>query len=189
MPFRIRRGTFGAALFLLAVSGTLGGAGWYARSTGAGPAGADPSRDKAYAVMQGHIWVDLSQFASFADVQVVHSGLEVDLVGQPTDAIRAVVARDNPRYHGKPVPISYRVVRHTYQQLQVMSDRVRADLAYWGLRGIDLVSLGFDVKTNTVQVSLSHYSDAYRDAMLARYGGSDWVSVVPHDVPRTPSAQ
>jgi hypothetical protein len=201
MPFRIRRGTFGAAVFLLAVSGLIGGGTlWYSthsQPTGSG-ANADPaavagvssfldvnfSQDEAanYAAAQGRIWIDLPQFDSYAGAQIVRSGIEVDLVGPPTDAILAMVAREDPQYQGKPIPVSYRSVRHSQRQLQPIADRIEADQGYWQPRGSDLSSVGFDPNSDTVQVTMVHYTKANRDALLARYGGSEWVSVVPHDV-------
>lgn len=195
MPFRIRRGTFGAAVFLLAVSGSISGTLWYSEhspSTDSAAAvsaastpfpGVDFSQDQDanYAAAQGHIWIDLPQFASYAGAQIVKTGVEIDLVGPPTGAIRAVVAREGPQYQGKPIPVRYRSVRHSERQLQVVSDRIEADQGYWQQRGIDLNSWGIDLNTNTMQVTMAHYTKANRDALLARYGG-DWVSVVPHDV-------
>jgi hypothetical protein len=194
MPLRIRRGAFGAAVFLLAVSGSVGGTLWYSqdsRSThsagtsavvGAFP-GVDFQQGEAnYATSQGQIWTDLQLLPSYAGLQILRSGIEVDLVGPPTDAIRAMVAREGPRYQGKPIPFSYRSVRHSERQLQVIDDRIEADLGYWQQQGIQLTNFGIDLDSNTVQFTLAHYSKANRDALLARYGGSDWVSVLPHDV-------
>jgi len=96
MPLRIRRGAFGAAVLLLAVTGTIGGTLWYSghsRTTGSGVAdrsaaagittfpGFDFSRDQDanYAAAQGHIWIDLQQFDSYAGAQIVSTGIEVDL--------------------------------------------------------------------------------------------------------------
>jgi hypothetical protein len=69
-------------------------------------------------------------------------------------------------------------VRHTERELQAMLDRVEADQGYWKQQGIDPTSWVIDLNSNTVQVWLSHYAKAYRDAMVAHYG-SDWVSVTP----------
>jgi len=63
----------------------------------------------------------------------------------------------------------------------VISDRIEVDQGYWRQQGIEPNSWGIGINSNTVQVTLAHYTKAYRD-VLARYGGSDWLSVVPHDV-------
>jgi hypothetical protein len=198
MPLRIRRGAFGAAVLLLAVIGATGATLWYsehAQTTGAGVAdtsaaagvntfpGVDFSRDQDanYAAAQGHIWIDLQQFDSYAGAQIVSTGIEVDLVGPPTEAIRAVVARDDPQYQGKPISVRYRSVHHSQRQLQEISDRIEADLGYWRQQQIDLTSWGIDINSNTVQISMAHYTKAHQDALLVHYG-SDWVSVVPRDV-------
>ncbi len=202
MPFRIRRGTFGAAVFLLAISGLIGGtlaSSQHSQPTGSatntsqavvvGVSGfldVDFSRNEAAntAAAQGRIWTDLAQFDSYAGVQIVRSGIEVDLVGPPTDAILAVVASEDPQYQGRPIPVSYRAVRHSQRQLQPLVDRIEADTGYWQPRGINLSSLWFDPASNTVEVSMVHYTRANRDAVVARYGGSEWVSVSPHDEPQ-----
>ena len=192
MPFRIRRGTFGAAVFLLAVIGLISGTLWYSRSShsthsvapaaAAHAAGVDFSQqgDANLAAAQGNLWSDLPKFASYAGAQIVSYGIEVDLVGAPTAAILAVVARDDPQYQGKPVPVRYRAVRYSQQQLQALLDRVEADDKELRQQGIELNTWGIDINSNTGQVSMTHYTKAYQDVLLARYGSE--LSVVPHDV-------
>ncbi len=190
MPFRIRRGTFSAAVFLLAVIGLISGTLWYSRSShsthpvsSVAAADVDFSQqgDANLSAAQGDLWTDLPKFGSYAGAQIVSYGIEVDLVGAPTDAIRALVAREGPQYQGKPVPVRYRAVRHSQQQLQAVADRVEADDGYLRQQGIELNTWGIDIDSNTVQVSMAHYTKAYQDVLLARYG-SDWLSVVPHDL-------
>jgi hypothetical protein len=203
MPLRIRRGAFGAAVFLLAVTGSIGGTLWYSqhsRSTdsaaastsavvgaaGAAPAtGIDFSQDQAanYEASQlgQRLLADLPPLAGYAGLQIVRYGIEVDVVGAPSEAIRAAVARDGTQYQGKPIPVRYRSVRHTQQELQAVADRLEADQGYWQQQGIELTSWGVEIQSNTVQVTMAHYTKAFRDALLDRYGSS-LVSVVPKDV-------
>jgi hypothetical protein len=168
----------------------IGGTLWYSHSTStvatAGSAtGVDFSSDQAanYDASQlgQKLLADLPPLAGFAGLQIVRYGIEVDVVGAPSDAIRAVVARDDTQYQGSSIPVRYRTVRHSQQDLQALVDRVEADQAHWQQQGIELSSWGIDIDSNTVQISLAHDTKAYQDALLARYG-SDWVTVVPHDV-------
>src|SRR6185437_11852732 len=134
MPFRTARTTVGAVAFLLAVAGGLGATLWYSHahsissSAAIGPAGAGPatgvdfSQDQAanYEASQlgQKLLADLPPLAGYAGLQIVRYGIEVDVVGAPSEAIRAVVARDGTQYQGKPIPVRYRSVRHTQQELQ-----------------------------------------------------------------------
>jgi hypothetical protein len=202
MSFRTARATVGAVAFLLAVAGGLAATLWYSHahstssSAAIGPAGAGSAAatsaaaagidfsqqgDANLAAAQGNLWSDLPKFASYAGAAIVSSGIEVDLVGSPTDAIRAVVARDDPQYQGKPIPVRYRSVRHSQQELQAVADRLEADDEYWRQQGIELTSWGIEVQSNTVQVTMAHYTTAFRDTLLDRYG-SDRVSVVAKDI-------
>ncbi len=142
----------------------------------------DFSRDQAanYAAAQGPLSAHLEAFPNYAGDEIVSSGILVNLVGPPSAAIRAVVARDDPQYQGKPVPVRYRSVRHTLRELQALVGRIGADEPHWRSQGLELSSWGWDVGTNLVRITLVHYTKAYRNALLARYG-SDWVAVYPHD--------
>jgi hypothetical protein len=194
MPLRIRRGAFGAAVFLLAVTGSIGGTLWYSHSGSSSAASSsvagsatgvnfatDQAANYEAAQLGQKLLADLPALDGYAGLRIVRYGIEVDVVGAPSDAIRAAVARDDTQYQGKPIPIRYRSVRNSQQQLQAVADRLEADLGSWSQQGIELTSWGIDIDSNTVQVSLAHYTKAYRDALLAHYG-RDMVSVVPHDV-------
>jgi hypothetical protein len=197
MPLRIRRGAFGAAVFLLAVTGSVGATLWYLRSGSPSTAGSVGSSvagsatgvnfatDQAANYEAGQLGqkllADLPALDGYAGLQIVRYGIEVDVVGAPSDAIQAAVARDDSQYQGKPIPIRYRSVRNSQQRLQAVADRLGADQGAWRQQGIELTSWGIDINSNTVQVSLAHYTKDYRDVLLARYG-SDLLSVVPHDV-------
>jgi hypothetical protein len=176
----------GSAVFLLVVAGavytTLARSHSVSRSVAGSVAGVDFAHDQDanLAAAQGNLFADLEQFDSYAVAQIVSSGIEVDLVGPPTAAIRAVVARDDPQYRGKPIPISYRSVRHTRRELQALVDRIVTDADYWRQLGIRLTSWGYGAN-NLVEISLAHYTKASGDALVARYG-HDWVTVNPRDV-------
>ncbi|HET6208765.1 MAG TPA: hypothetical protein VFD94_00205 [Jatrophihabitans sp.] len=190
MPIRVRRALAiaASAAFLVAVAGTgyltLSGSNMSILSQADRPfPGVDFSRDQDanYAAAQGNLYTDLEQFDSYAVAQIVRSGIEVELVGPPTAAIRAVVARDDPLYQGKPIPVSYRSVRHTRRQLQALVERIGADDHYLQQQGIQLSTWGADPDSNLVKITVAHYTKAYRDALIARYG-REWVTVDPKDV-------
>lgn len=191
MAFLVRRtiGIAGAVLLLTAVTAGLYATLSHAKSTSASqaghpglPGGVDFSQegDANLAAAGGPLSTHLEAFASYAGNQIVSYGIEVDLVGPPTDAIRAVVLRDDPQYQGKPVPVRYRSVRHSWRELQALTDRIAADEADWQKQGIQLSSWGPEINSNTVRISLEHYTKAYRDALIGHYGNV--VSVDPHDV-------
>jgi hypothetical protein len=145
--------------------------------------GVDFSRDQDanYAAAQGNLSTDLERFASYASLKIVSYGIRVDLVGPPTAAIRAVVGQDDPQYQGKPIPVRYRSVRHTRRELQALVDRISADVNYWQQQGIEPSTWGAYPDSNLVEITLAHYTKAYRDALVARYG-REWVTVDPNDV-------
>ena len=199
MALRIRRSTVAAGAFLLAVVGLLAGTLWYSPSTSTSPAadalaGIDFSSDQAanYAASQlgQKLLTDLPPLAGYASLEIVSYGIEVDFVGPPSEAVRAVIAKDESQYQGKPIPVRYRSVRHSYLQLQAVVRQIEVDVEanYWQRQGIQLSSwgIGLDSKTgrynNTVQISLDHYTKAYRDALIARYG-SELITVIPQDEP------
>jgi hypothetical protein len=123
---------------------------------------------------------DLQPLPGYAGGQILSYGVEVDLVGSPSDAVRAVVARDAERYHGTVIPVRYRRVLHTEKELDALKDRIFADRDEWARQGIMLSAWGIDVDSNTVQIDISHYTDRYRDALIAQYG--NLITVTPRDV-------
>lgn len=189
MALQVRRsvGIAGALVFLVIVAGTVYATLSHSSSSHAGPTalpggGVDFSKegDANLAAAQGPLSTQLAAFASFAGDQIVSYGLEVDLVGPPTDAIRAVVLRYGPQYQGKPVPVRFRSVRHSLRELQALMSHIEADHGFWQQQGMQWSGLGPNVATNTVDIRLVHYTKDYGAALIARYG-SDWVTVDPHD--------
>lgn len=176
-------GITATVLLLLVVAGGIVETLSHSNSARAGgpanSAGVDFSRDADanFAAAQGLPGLDA--FASYAGYQIVSYGYEVDLVGPPTAAIRAVVDRNDPEYKGKPIPVRYRSVRHSLRELQALTKRITADDGHWQDQGIELSSWGPDIDSNTVQIRMTHYTKHYRDALIAHYG--DEVSVYPHD--------
>jgi len=179
----------GALVFLLAVAGmvylTLAHRGpvtaVHADQPRSGGVDFERDPDANYAAAQGLLSAHLAAFPSYAGDQVVSFGIEVERVGPPTDAIRAVVARDDPRYQGKPVPVRYRSVHHSLTELRTLTDRILASRNSLRQQGIELSFWGPEVDSNTVEIRLVHYPKAYRDVLVDRYG-SDWVTVFPHDM-------
>jgi hypothetical protein len=145
--------------------------------------GIDFSRDQAAngaaAELGAKLGADLPRFSSYAGLQIVRYGIEVDNVGTPSAEMRAAVDRDAQRYQGSEIPVRFRSVRYSEKELQAVMDRLTADVRSWAQRGIEFSSWGIDIVSNTVEIKLAHYSDAYRAALTARYG--DRVTVYPHD--------
>src|SRR6185312_32195 len=105
MPFRTARTTVGAVAFLLAVAGGLGATLWYSHahstssSAAAGSTGVDFSNDPdangAASDLAQKLLTDVQPLAGYAGLQIVRYGIEVDVVGAPSEAIQATVARDD----------------------------------------------------------------------------------------------
>lgn len=190
MALQVRRsaGIAGALVFLVAVAGTV-----YATLSHSSPlsvidarhpAGIDFSQDLdanlAAGNLSGQLALDMSRQPGYAGYRIVRYGIEVDVVGKPTAAERAIVVRDTPQYRGKDIPIRFRSVRHPLRELQALTERISADEPHWREQGIRLSTWGPDIISNTVQISMEHYTKAYRDALIGYYGNE--VSVDPHDV-------
>jgi len=201
-----RRTVLAAGTVLLVAAGTVGCAGspssssevaGTARAGGTSPAqagstatlgagGVDFSRDQEanYAASQlGQALLGrLPRFSGYAGLQIVSYGIEVDTVGSPDPQLRAVATStaQRYRYQGGEIEIRYRLVRYSERDLKAVSDRLSADAKELAAQGIELSSWGIDLTTNKVEIGLAHYTDGYRDTLLARYG--DRVTVTPHDV-------
>ena len=121
---------------------------------------------------------ELSDFAEYADLRIVSYGIELNLVGRPTPEIEAIVARQARLYRALPIPVRYRSVRRSLQELKAVHDRIYADYGYWQEQGVQLSMWGADIETNTVEVRLAHYTKAYADALMTRYGNA--VTVYPY---------
>lgn len=121
---------------------------------------------------------DLPSLPGYAGLQIVRSGIQVDVVGDPTPEMRAVVARQALRFRGSDLPVAFRSVRYSEKELQAVLTQLFTDKDL-AKRGIELSSLGIDLGANKVNIRLLHYTDAFRDVLLARYG--DRVTVDPHD--------
>jgi hypothetical protein len=192
VALQVRRsvGIAGPLVFLVAVAGTVYATlmGWnpLAASHADRPAlssGIDFLRDPDanYAAAQGLLSAHLATFPNYAGDRMVSYGIEVEWVGSPSDAVRAVVARDDPQYLGKPIPVRFHSVRHTFRELQALMSHIEADHGFWQQQGMQWSGLGPNPATNTVDISLFHYTKDYGAALIARYG-SDWVTVYLHDV-------
>jgi hypothetical protein len=146
--------------------------------------GPDFSRDDAAnfvaAQLAMKLMSDVEPMEGYAGLQIVSYGIELDVVGSPSDAMRAAVARDAQVYRGSPIPVRYRAVRNSERDLQALTEVIAADEPEWAAQGIQISMVGPDIATNTVSLDLSHYTAAYRDALIARYG--DRVTVTPHDM-------
>ncbi|HEU5269703.1 MAG TPA: hypothetical protein VFU36_07250 [Jatrophihabitans sp.] len=122
---------------------------------------------------------DLWQEPNYAETQIVSSGIEVDLVGKPTAAERAIAVRDTRQYRGQDIPIRFRSVRYSQRELKAVTMTLEADRAELAKQGIELSTWGINAH-DRVEVSLAHYKPAYRAVLLARYG--DRITVDPYDL-------
>ena len=195
MAFGLRRliGVFGAAVLLAAVGGgvyvTLRHSAAASRASSASqascaaPAGAiDFWRDQAANLAAGNaigrLPEELFRQPGYAEIQVVPCGIEIDVVGKPT-AVELAIVRDVPQYQGKAIPVRFRSVRYSQQELKAVTMRLEADRAELLKQGIELSSWGINAH-DRVEVSLAHYRPAYRAVLLARYG--DRITVDPYDL-------
>jgi len=158
---------------------TLIGAGHPAR-----PAGIDfwqdPDANLAAGNSIGPLIDAMSREPGYAGMRILPYGYEIDLVGKPTAAERAAAARVAPRYQGKTIPYRFRSVRYSEKELKAVMARIEADLDDLSKQGIHPSSWGIDLPSDTVQISLNHYTPHYRTILRARYGHR--ISVVPYDL-------
>jgi hypothetical protein len=187
MAISARRSVISAAVVLVLSAGLTGCAQQQAvQATAKQPtsSGPDFSRDNdanfAATQMAQGLLLDLPPMPGYAGLRIVSYGIEVDVVGEPSAAIRAAVDRDTQRYQGSVIPVRYRKVLNTEKELKALSDRISADREEWTRQGIELTTWGIAVSSNTVEIGLHTYTPDYRAALLARYG--DRISVTPYDV-------
>lgn len=121
----------------------------------------------------------LSGLPGYGGLQIIRTGIRVNVVGGPTPEMRALVARHALRHQGSEIPVSFRSVRYSKKELQTVQNRITADQDGWAKRGIELSTWGINLDSNTVKITLVHYTKAYGTALLKRYG--DRVTVYPHD--------
>jgi hypothetical protein len=145
--------------------------------------GVDFSRDQEANYAASQLGQRLHRFLpglpGYAGLQIVRTGIQVDVVGSPTPQMRAVVAKHALRHQGSEIPVSFRSVRYSEKELQAVHNRISADQDDWAKRGLELSSWGIDLDTNTVEIRLVHYTKDYGTVLLERYG--DRVTVYPHD--------
>jgi hypothetical protein len=136
----------------------------------------DEAANGAAAQLGMQLLDELPGLAGYAGLRIVSDGIEVSNVGAPSPEMRAVVARHAARYQGSEIPVRFRSVRYTEQELLAVGSQLTNDREYWATRGIEYVSWGIDPENNRMRVQLSHYLPQYRDAMIARYGDLVWVT-------------
>ncbi len=153
------------------------------RSPAAESHGVDFSQDTeanfAAAQLGMRLMTHLPRIPGYAGLQIVSSGVEVSVVGEPSARMRAAVARYALKHQGRDIPVHFRSVRNSEEQLTVLANLVGEEREVWAKRGIELTSWGTDMDTNTVEIRLARYSEAARAALIEWYG--DRVTVDPHD--------
>ena len=195
MAFRIRRSTIIACLAAFLAAITVTGCAEERppaaeeRPPAAEYQGVDFSQDEAANYEAAQLGMRLGRYLpslpGYAGLQIVRSGIQVDVVGEATPEMRAAVARHGMRYQGKEIPVTFRSVRYSEKELQAVAKQVSADQEDLAERGIELSSWGIDLDTNKVEITLVRYTKAYGKVLLQRYG--DRVTVYPHDYKITPS--
>ncbi|MEO6502849.1 MAG: hypothetical protein ABIQ09_13165 [Jatrophihabitantaceae bacterium] len=183
MAFRTRRSAIIACLAAFLAAATVTGCA-EERPPAAEYRGVDFSQDEAAngaasQLGQRLLTSDLPSLSGYAGLQILRPGIQVDVVGDPTPEMRAVVARHALRYQGSEIPVTFRSVRYSEKELRAVASRISADQDGWAKRGIQLSSWGIDITSNTVEIMLVHYTKAYGTVLLERYG--DRVTVYPHD--------
>jgi hypothetical protein len=153
------------------------------RSASAEYRGVDFSQDQEANYAAGQLGQRLMRFLpgmpGYAGMQIVRTGIQVEVVGSPTPEMRSVVARHGLRHQGSEIPVRFHSVRYSEKELQAVQNQITADRDDWAKRGIELSSWGIDLDSNTVEITLERYTKAFGTALLERYG--DRVTVYPHD--------
>jgi hypothetical protein len=81
-----------------------------------------------------------------------------------------------------PVRVEFRIVAHSWPQLQQVMDRVGDDRAMWEARGAQVSSWGPDWASNKVHIGLVKYEPVIALTIEQHYG-ADLVEVVTQDAP------
>ena len=124
---------------------------------------------------------DLVNAPDYAGMQIVPGGVEIDLTGEPSAAVSAVLSGDQTFFDSKAIPVLIRHVARTQNQLQALADRLKSDQAAWNAQGITLTSWGPDIESNTVKLTLAHYTSDAEAALTSRYGAAN-ISVLHQDL-------
>jgi hypothetical protein len=122
------------------------------------------------------------QFAdSYAGLVLEHSTRTVIVYRKPDEALDERV-----RAEAKDVDVVLRNARMTLVEMQTLSDRVVADLAYWSRRGIVIGSVGPMPDGSGIAVMTTNGSPTDRDNLMKRYA-TDAIAIsagtiVPADI-------
>lgn len=147
----------------------------------------DPQANFAASLMGQRLLTDLPRFASYAGLQIIPSGLEVQTVGAVGSDLAALIQLDQLSYLSEPIPITFRTVSRSEQTMDALISLIWSDRTALTESGIQLTSWGIDETTNTVEVMLASYSAAREKVLHARYG--DAVSVYPQSVTASGSSR
>ena len=189
MTFRVRRtvGVLAAAVLLVAVAGGVAATVLHSMTASpascATPAGSidfwqDQAANLAAGNAIGRFPDELFRQPGYAEIQVVPCGIEIDVVGKPT-AVELAIARDVSQYQGSDIPVRFRSVRYSQEDLKATMRMIEADAADLSKQGIQLSSVGINAH-DRVEIGLAHYTPAYRTILRHRYG--DRISVDPYDL-------
>lgn len=121
----------------------------------------------------------LEHLTNYATIAIVPGGLEIGLTDYTAVAVNAVnaVAEKDPAW--MQVPISYKDVPFSRNDMNATTDLISHDAEALRAQGIDLTTWGPDDATDRVDIRMAKYSDAYAAQLTKMYGPI--VKVYPKD--------
>ncbi len=146
----------------------------------------DESANFAASQMGQRLLAELPEWDSYAGLQIVRQGIQIDTVGAPPGAMRAAAAAGAGSFGGEKIPIIYRSVARSERSLKALGARVMAARSSWLRSGINISSWKIDLASNTVEVSLARYSTQAARRLTDAYGRG--VTIRAGDEPTAPVA-
>jgi hypothetical protein len=134
---------------------------------------------EAQAVLEDFLTpLDESDDATFAGAWIGPEGIFVGVVNDSPSSLLAE-ALNNAIKSG--IPVHTRGAQYSLVQMRALVRRISGDLSYWRGRGVEISTVGTDVTTNSVVVTLESYEQASVAAISAHYP-SEPIVVPPTSV-------
>lgn len=128
----------------------------------------------------------LEKRPAFVELAIVPDGLELVLRTRSADVETAVAHRalaaarfavaERDRAIAQEVRLHVRLIQHSAATLRRLTSRILEDRPWWSSRHVELSGWGPDTATDSVRISLQHYSDAAARLLLQHYGDAVTVS-------------
>lgn len=108
-------------------------------------------------------------------------GIDGTVTVYVTSAGRARMASALSKAVGPPSVGGYdlKEVAHSFASLEALTMRLFADEKSLKNNGIDMVSWGPDIASNTVMVKIANYTSSAAQSLERQYGGTSWLTVAP----------